>query len=176
MFNNYNKIFHREVLFEKVQKKSDVLFVYTNANFKLKNPIKHKIEQECRGFRIAELNSLKPCLYEEINDDYNFDNILGLQLLRVLQMAGLGFVNNLFVYDIRLLSNNKYVVAFVLFFLERKRVSVYTKSGLLPKEYNNFKGINNVRNLLRDNALFYGLLTFNRSEYDQMQADGLNED
>ena len=67
MFKQYNKIFYREVLFEKVQKKSDVLFIYSTANFKLKNPIKHKIEQSIAGYRLAETHNLKPCVYEEKN-------------------------------------------------------------------------------------------------------------
>ena len=175
MFTHYNKIFYREVLFEKVQKKSDVLFIYTTANFKLKNPIKHKIEQQCSGFRIADLNNLKPCVYEENNDDYNFDGLFGLQLLRLVQMAGLGLVENLFVNDVNLISDNKYVVAFVLHFLERKKVNVYTKNGLLPKEHDNFKSVNGMRNFLRDYFLFQGLATFKGNEFEEMRTQILNE-
>lgn len=157
MFNNYNSIFTKQVLTEKITNYDNRLYIYCVPKNTVMFPYRHSYRQKHVGLGAAQINKLIPKVIEESYQEFDNTFVFGAELFKLLREVHYGRVRNLFVFDVKLLSQNKYVTAFILYYLESKKVNLHTYGGMFQPNSNEYKSLNGTMCFLRDYSLFLAL-------------------
>lgn len=158
MFRNYKSIWRREILTEKVIDPTRVFYIYTNQNRKLKFPEKQQHKQRERAKAMAkELGFKKTVLFHEFFVEAD-ESLFGECFMELLRLVQQNIAKNIYMDDVNLITDNKYIRAFVISYFETAGVNLYTRNGIHKIGYDDYEGINGNVNYLRDYDIFIGLI------------------
>ena len=159
MFRNYKSVFEKKVLVEKTVDFNKQICIYTVPKLSLKTEVKQRSHQEMqknRGLAIARQFELKPLKYYGFTNDADGD-IFSRQLVCLLKAVELGAIKHIYVYEREYLyRKNKYICAFIINYLENKKVTIYDRRGIVLTNYEDYSGMSGVLNLLKDYDSFQG--------------------
>lgn len=157
MLTKYDTIFTKKVLLEKIVDPSDELYIYVTPRPKLKGKIRDMLHQiRCAKSWAQKLNMKAKVMAEtDTEPNRNTDLIFGYALLTLLKMVSRKQVKNIFVQDVNLFCNNKYITAFIIGFLNKNKINLYTANGLYKTDSNNYSRFEGMVSFLKD----YDLLT-----------------
>lgn len=170
MLTHYDTVFTKKVLLEKITDPSNELYIYITPRPKLKRKIKDMLHQVRCAKSWAQKLNMKTRVMSETNDEpnRNSDLIFGYTLLTLLKMVSRKQVENIFVHDVNLFCNNKYITAFIIGFLNRNNINLYTENGLYKTDSDNYSRFDGMVSFLKDYDLLTDIIKEDAEVYNRM--------